>query len=1801
MRAKKMLWLFPLLVMLLANTSHRIVRVGIYDNAPLSFMDEGQPSGFFVDVLEQIAEEERWQLDYYSCEWQACLDALEAGEIDLLGPIAYSEERLKRYDFSSETLLVNWGQVYVQSGDTDVSILDLDGKSIGLLKDDIHSDYFLSIASEFRIDFDEVYLNNYVEILNAIENGDVYGGVVNHFFAMQHARDYGVEETSIIFNPIDVRFAATKGEHTVLLERLDSHVAEMKADNNSLYYVSLANWLHLDYEQNRIAAWVWWLFGAVIVLATFLLAVNRFLRLEVKKRTRAMEESRAELALILNNIPEMVAFVDNNERYLYVDKAYASWYGFTQKEVIGKRVDEILPSKNYLSVKPKIEEVLRSGNEVSYSHQVRRFNGVFADLFVSYIPKKDKNGNVEAFFATVRDITKQKEAETALQEADEKYHQLVDNTFVGIFILQDDKIEFANQGFLLLFGYDDLGQIKGVLFENLIAHKDVKRVLNAGHLKVEAKRSQSQYVFKALRRDGSTFQAEVISQVIQYQGKIALQGVVVDVSEQTQAEERFRRLSEASYEALFISEKGLCIEQNAAAREMFGYTDEEALGRMGTEWIIPEDRDLVMHHMLSGYEEPYHVTALRKDKTTFPVEIIGRMMEYDGRKIRITTMRDITKQLESEEILRQSEERYRNIVINNHAVMFLVDPKTGDIVEANQAASDFYGWTVDQLQRMKITDINILDDDAVYDVMEKAYQKENNHFFFKHRISTGEIRNVEVYSTPLVFFGRELLHSIIHDISARVTAENELIKTKERFERVVAEVPVPIIIATTDGKINFYNEKFIETFGYTLDDISHIEEWWQRVYPDAAYRRRVQDAWEKASNEAYHSRMPITTQTWQIVRKDGETRTVEFDMMPLDDIAVLALNDITERVKAEKALRESKERFEKIIAKAPIPMGILSPRGNTYNERFTEIFGYTDSDIEDWWKVLYPDEEYRAKAKKSWDELKRKVDASDLPVETQTWQIADKAGELRTVEFDMVPLDELSVIAMNDVTEYVRSTAALQENQRKLEEAQKIGKIGHWDWDLATGKCFLSEQIILMLGIDADRAPAAYPNFIELVHPYDRRWVREELLGSVENKTSLDLTHRVLSASGEVLFVRILSRIESAEDDSPIRVIGTMQDVTEEIYVEKVLALRARVAEFSLDHSVDELLRETLDEAEELTNSKIGFYHFVNKNQKEISLQQWSTNTIENYCHVPDLKRHYPTDEAGVWAECIKTKKPAIHNNYPAKQNTQGLPKGHAELMRELVVPVIRQDKVVAVLGVGNKPTIYTQRDLMIVSQIADLCWDIAERKLAEKALDASRSLLLETQQIAKLGTYRLRINEERWTSNAMLDQIFGIDDDYDRSVEGWLELIHPEDQNMMQTYLSEDVLEQAEPFDKHYRVIRQNDLQVRWVHGMGKLEYDQAGNLLSMVGTIQDITERAIAEKKLQTSEQRLRTLINSSPDIICFKDGQGRWLAANEALLKLFQITDVDYLGKTDNDLLANTPLYEKLHPRFEKADQMAWQASKQTRRKETIKTGDKNKVFDVVRVPLFAENGEREALVILGRDITEQIVAEEELRRHARQLEIVNTISATLSTSLTLEDLLMTILQQVVQVIESDSASIFLVEGDALRIVNAVGDAEIFVGHTFKLEDTLMSNIQPEDDVIVFDDVLKEPSYSIWENSPVIRGWMGLPLYARDTLVGYLTFDSVSPSVFTAEDESLAVAFATQVAQALYNAQLHQQVISDANDLEKYIQKRTEELQRFVDLTAGREIRMIELKDMIRELRRQLVQAGHVPVTGDSLDLN
>ncbi|WP_028572096.1 response regulator [Desulfonatronum lacustre] len=181
--------------------------------------------------------------------------------------------------------------------------------------------------------------------------------------------------------------------------------------------------------------------------------------------------------------------------------------------------------------------------------------------------------------------------------------------------------------------------------------------------------------------------------------------------------------------------------------------------------------------------------------------------------------------------------------------------------------------------------------------------------------------------------------------------------------------------------------------------------------------------------------------------------------------------------------------------------------------------------------------------------------------------------------------------------------------------------------------------------------------------------------------------------------------------------IAVKEDITSRKRIEQQTEIRLRLVSSSFDHTLAELMVKALDEVERFLNSSISFLHFVEPNQKTLSLQQWSTATKERFCNAPGQGLHYDIDRAGVWVECVRERKGVVHNDYASLPHKKGLPDGHAEVVREMVVPVMRHDAVAAIMGVGNKPVDYTREDLDALIFLADVTWEVIARKQAEDKL----------------------------------------------------------------------------------------------------------------------------------------------------------------------------------------------------------------------------------------------------------------------------------------------------------------------------------------------------------------------------------------------------------------------------------------------------------------------------------------------------
>ncbi|MBU3989384.1 MAG: PAS domain S-box protein, partial [Gammaproteobacteria bacterium] len=345
-------------------------------------------------------------------------------------------------------------------------------------------------------------------------------------------------------------------------------------------------------------------------------------------------------------------------------------------------------------------------------------------------------------------------------------------------------------------------------------------------------------------------------------------------------------------------------------KRMLGYAEDEIANTLGS-WrtlIHPEDlpavRTAVGRHVrgeTDSYRASYRIRA--KAGHYRWVLAVGRVLQrtVDGQALRmIGTTTDITEQRHAQEMLEQlmgalqnSEARYRGFFTESKAVMLLIDPADGRIIDANPAASGFYGYNHEELLALRSADINPLSHDEVTAEMLQAQQDGREHYIFPQRLKDGTIRTVEVYSGPYLHDGRLVLYSIIHDISERIEAERGMREAATVFD-ATSEA---IMITDASGVIKRVNPAFTVTTGYTPEeavgqtprliksgrhDALYYEEMWQHLQATGRWEGEV---WNRRKNGEIYPE-------WQVISavRSATGTVVEY---------VSIFIDITERKRSE--------------------------------------------------------------------------------------------------------------------------------------------------------------------------------------------------------------------------------------------------------------------------------------------------------------------------------------------------------------------------------------------------------------------------------------------------------------------------------------------------------------------------------------------------------------------------------------------------------------------------------------------------------------------------------------------------------------------------------------------------------------------------------------------------------------------------------------------------------------------------------------------------------------------------------------
>jgi len=414
------------------------VRVGVFQNAPLTFIEgDGNVKGFFTDLLEHIADKEGWEIEYVPALFSECLRNLENGDIDLLGGIAYSESRGKIFDYTFESVITNWGQLYLSRKSNIESVIDLKGKKVAVLQNDIYFENFKTLVNQFGIQCRFVEVFEYKDVLKLVESGRCEAGLVNQFYGLQFEGDYDILKSSILISPQKLYWASPKRKNKELLYRLDRHLKEIKKSEPSVYHEAITQWFGIGVK-SKFGKWLKWIIIGFVALLVLFSAASLILRTQVKSRTKellikneelikeiairkaaeeAHRESEEKYRTVLDANPDPVVVYDIDGKVIYFNTAFKRIFGWRLEERLGKKMNLFVPEDAWPETKIMIDKVL--AGEIFSGVDTKRYtkNGNIIPVSISGAIYRDQDNNPLGSVISLRDISEQKLLEGQLRQA----------------------------------------------------------------------------------------------------------------------------------------------------------------------------------------------------------------------------------------------------------------------------------------------------------------------------------------------------------------------------------------------------------------------------------------------------------------------------------------------------------------------------------------------------------------------------------------------------------------------------------------------------------------------------------------------------------------------------------------------------------------------------------------------------------------------------------------------------------------------------------------------------------------------------------------------------------------------------------------------------------------------------------------------------------------------------------------------------------------------------------------------------------------------------------------------------------------------------------------------------------------------------------------------------------------------------------------------------------------------------------------------------------------------------------------
>lgn len=790
-----------------------------------------------------------------------------------------------------------------------------------------------------------------------------------------------------------------------------------------------------------------------------------------------------------------------------------------------------------------------------YEYRVVRPNGDIRHIYGKGKVECDAVGEPVRFSGTLQDVTELKKAELAHLKSEARFSATFGQAAVGIaHVAHDGHFLRINDKFCDIVGYDK-AEMLALTFHEITHPDDLNADLEQLNYLLNDEIKTYSMEKRYLRKNGDLIWVDLtVSLVRDEAGQPEwFVAVVKDITQQKEAEENLnlikRTIDVSPDSAYWVDSSGRFVYVNDAACTRLGYRRDELLQM----YIFDVDPFLSKRMWARFWDErrqlnllTFEATHRRKDGSEFPVEVSSIFIEFNGKEFVNGFARDITARKQAELALLKKEQLTRSL-LNATTDLTTILEEDGTILDLNDALVKILERTREELIGCNIFDILPLEmvKDRKPRVMRALAEGKSLRYVDRNRPEFVADTGIYPIMTPEGEKNQVVIFA--HDITEREKTENELRKSEARFSSYF-HLPFHGVAITSPRKGWIeVNDRICSMLGYDRDELLSMT-WAELTHPEDI----------SAGDEKFESALAGQIDSYSLekrfVRKDGMVIWTHLDVACVRtpdgevDYFLAVLADITDRKQSDHQLQESRDYLDHLISSIPdaifsikLPERTVEWARDTYGVLGHDLDKYIGNTTE--WLYRSP-EEHQAFGAFIQNAIRDGKDSLITQME-----MLNKNGEAVPIEVNATifyekgePVNMIGLI--RDISERKKMENDLRQKEEGLRKAQEIAHLGSWSWDLATDQLSWSEEMYRIYGIDPE-TPLTFETLLDKIHPKDREHHKRLGAELIEGTTGPNFRYRIIRPSGTVRYIYGMTMVEKDESGVPVRLSGTLQDVTD--------------------------------------------------------------------------------------------------------------------------------------------------------------------------------------------------------------------------------------------------------------------------------------------------------------------------------------------------------------------------------------------------------------------------------------------------------------------------------------------------------------------------------------------------------------------------------------------------------------------------------------------------------------------------------